>query len=152
MLQQICNWIVLIAAVLAALTAIYKAIGKPFKFLEKKQKEKQREYTIELLKELAPKYLAPLKNDLDKLMQINEAQNDMMDLMKHIIQDILRQKIEAIYDTYKDKRKLPSYVVEILDELYADYKAADGNHHIDKLYARMKSWPIYEEKSKYDID
>ena len=42
------------------------------------------------------------------------------------------------------------YVSENLDELYRDYRAGGGNHHIVKLYERMKVWDTYDELPEYE--
>lgn len=152
LLHEICDWIVLIAAVIGAIVAICKAIGKPFKFFTKRGKEIRNKERIEALDQLMPQYFEPLYIELEEIHNINKNQNETMDLLKKNLQDILRQNIEQIYDEFENKKQLPRYVKENLDELYADYKAAKGNHHIDKLYNRMCSWPVTEEKSKYDLD
>lgn len=152
LLHEICDWIVLIAAVIGAIVAICKAIGKPFKFLNKRGKERRNEERLESLDQLMPQYFEPVYTELEEIREMNQAQNETMDLLKRNLQDVLRQNIEQIYDEFESKKQLPQYVRENLDELYADYKAAKGNHHIDKLYNRMHSWPVTEEKSKYDLD
>jgi hypothetical protein len=62
--------------------------------------------------------------------------------MDKSLRDLLRQRIVEIYDNYKDRKVLPFYMKELLDELYQDYKNQEGNGYIDRYYNRMNGWNI----------
>ena len=72
------------------------------------------------------------------------------DILRKQAIDVLRQKIEKIYYDYCVSKELPRFALENLEELYSDYKKAGGNHHIDKLYSRMKTWKIIEQEPEYE--
>lgn len=86
---------------------------------------------------------------LESIYEINEQQSSDIKKLTTSSVDMLRQGILAIYNKGKITRTISESDREILDDLYADYKSEDGNHYIDKRYARMSKWTtIYEEKDE----
>lgn len=169
MLQQICDWIILIGAVTVAIINILKFFGKPISFAKKKKDEEYQKMFKASLDKVLPEYFE--KHDLqtrekylgDRLNYLQEIKNAVLEDTKDILEDIklltieqsknleklnrsskdvLRQKIMAIYHKYKEQREFPIFEKEVLDELYKDYKAQDGNSYIDKYYNRMCQWTI----------
>lgn len=169
MLQDICNWIILLGAVTVAIINIFKFFGKPVSFFKKKKESEYHKTLKKSLDEIMPTYFE--QHDLqtrdkylkDRLNYLNEIKNavlkDTKDILEEIRQlsveqsknleklnqsskDILRQKIMSIYHQYKEYRKMPLFAKEALDELYKDYKAQGGNSYIDKYYSRMNNWEI----------
>ena len=90
LLREISDWIILAAGVIGAVTAIYKAIGKPIKFFDKRRKERQREEIIELLDSLMPHYFEPIYIELEAIKKLNASQEQIIDLLKRNLQDMLR--------------------------------------------------------------
>jgi len=82
------------------------------------------------------------KDILKRIYELNEKQNILMERMDKSLRDLLRQRIVEIYDSYKDRKVLPFYMKELLDELYQDYKNQEGNGYIDRYYNRMNDWKI----------
>lgn len=169
MLQNICNWIILLGAVTVAIINIFKFFGKPISFFKKKKDSEYHKTLKKSLDEIMPTYFEQhdlqtrdkyLKDRLNYLNEIKKAVlNDTKDILAEIRQlsieqsknleklnqsskDILRQKIMSIYHQYKEYRKMPLFAKEALDELYKDYKAQGGNSYIDKYYSRMNNWEI----------
>lgn len=169
MLQDICNWIILLGAVTVAIINILKFFGKPVSFFKKKKDTEYHKTLKKSLDEIMPTYFEQhdlqtrdkyLKDRLNYLNEIKKAVlNDTKDVLEEIRQlsveqsknleklnqsskDILRQKIMSIYHQYKEYRKMPLFAKEALDELYKDYKAQGGNSYIDKYYSRMNNWEI----------
>lgn len=169
MLQDICNWIILLGAVTVAVINIFKFFGKPVSFFKKRKESEYHKTLKKSLDEIMPTYFE--QHDLqtrdkylkDRLNYLNEIKNavlkDTKDVLEEIRQlsveqsknleklnqsskDILRQKIMSIYHQYKEYRKMPLFAKEALDELYKDYKAQGGNSYIDKYYSRMNNWEI----------
>ena len=149
------------SAFLVAIVNIYNFFAKPTSFFKKRQDEASKKRALEVLDELMPKYLkdysqkvddmlAQEKKELEAIKAINEEQSKTIELLRKNTLDVLRQKIENIYYTYRAERRLPQYAKEALDELYADYRAGGGNHHIVKLYARMEQWEVYASIPEYD--
>lgn len=155
--------VVSISSLCIAITQIVNFFAKPTSILRKKRREDCKEIFEATMEEMMPKYLDEhnkevaiifdgYKKELDEIKQLNETQNETIVLLKRNVRDVLRQKIERIYNEYKDTREIPQYEIENLEELFKDYKAAGGNHHIDKLYARMKTWTIIYTPIEYDLE
>ena len=155
--------IISLSALLSAILTIWNFFAKPASFIKKRKQKEYRETFKITMDEMMPKYLEEhnkevavifdsYKQELDEIKQLNETQSETIVLLKRNVRDVLRQKIERIYNDYKDTRELPQYEEENLEELFKDYKAAGGNHHIDKLYARMKTWTIVYTPSEYDLE
>lgn len=169
MLQDICNWIILLGAVTVAIINIFKFFGKPISFFKKKKDSEYHKTLKKSLDEIMPTYFEQhdlqtrdkyLKDRLNYLKEIkNAVLNDIKDILAEIRQlsieqsknleklnqsskDILRQKIMSIYHQYKEYRKMPLFAKEALNELYKDYKAQGGNSYVDKYYSRMNNWEI----------
>ena len=169
MLQEICDWIILIGAVTVAIINIFKFFGKPVSFLKKKKDKEYEKILKASLDKIMPTYFE--QHDLqtrdkylnDRLNYLNEIKKSVLNETKDILEeikelsikqaenleklnqsskDVLRQKIMAIYHQYKEQRKLPIFAKEALDELYKDYKSQGGNSYIDKYYKRMCNWEI----------
>lgn len=165
-LTEIASIVILIGSVVVAVTNIIKFFAKPTSFFKRKIQEEYSETLKKNLDELIPKYLdkhdietkqkmvnevsMEVQRDLEEIKEINKKQNEVIDLLRKNVLDVLRQKIENIYYTYKVEKKLPQYVRENLEELYKDYTSGGGNHHISKLYQRMIEWEITDELPDYE--
>ena len=169
----ILDWIILLGAAAVAILNILKLFDKPSSFFKKIQEKKMTEllkkglddslpeyfnkYNNERSKELDTKNEALTKKILDyckkefnRIIKINEDQSQTIDLLRRNVLDILRQDIESIYYKYRGSKKIPTYVWEHLEELYNDYCDGGGNHHIHKLYNRMKVWEKTDEIPDYE--
>ncbi len=168
MLQTICDVIILIAAVLVAITNICKFFGKPLRIFQQKKEENFKENLEEYLPEFLEKhdlkirekylndrkkYLEEIKNsiateigsDIKEIKEMNIAQNKKIKVLSDSSKDILREKIMAIYHEGKKTKTITLYHYEALEQYYKDYKTEDGNSYIDKYYNRMKTWHILED-------
>lgn len=175
--QIICDWVVLIGAVVIAITNILKFFGKPISFFKKKRDKEMKESLEKILNDILPKqfeshdlktrdkylndrlrYLHEIKAEilkdiqgtLEEIRTLNIEQSKKLEYLNASSKDILRQKIMTIYRDYKNIRQFPIYKKEALDELYKDYKKQDGNSYIDKYYNRMKTWKVIEENQEED--
>lgn len=172
--------IIMIAAVVTAITVIITGITKVIKALggfKKRELAKEKERMKEILDELMPEYLlqhdlqtrdrylsdrqrylqeistevlSHTEKDLQVIKTLTEDQSKIIDLLRRNTLDVLRQKIENIYYQYRGQKAFPIYVVENLEELYHDYRECGGNHHIINLYERMKKWEQYDELPEYE--
>lgn len=172
MLQEVCNWIILIGGITVAIINIFKFFGKPITFFKKKKDKKYQDNLKKALDTLIPdyleqhdlqtrdKYLADrlryleeikgavledTKDILEEIKELNIKQSENLEKLNMSSKDVLRQKIMTIYHQYKENQKMPIFAKEALDELYKDYKAQGGNTYIDKYYARMNRWEVYQE-------
>jgi dGTP triphosphohydrolase len=94
------------------------------------------------LKEIKCATLEDLQSPLDELIQIQRELKEELEKVNRSTKDMLRQRIIAIYDTYKVEGKIPQTVRENLDELYKDYTSQGGNSYITKYYKRMIQWEV----------
>lgn len=179
-LNPVTDVVIMLAAVLSAVTIIYTFCINIFKNIgvfKKKEEEREKQKLKKILDELMPEYLlqhdlktrekylsdrerylqeistevlSHTENDLKVIKQLNEEQTKIIDLLRRNTLDVLRQKIENIYYQYRSQKAFPMYVAENLEELYGDYTEGGGNHHIGKLYERMKTWDTYDELPEYE--
>lgn len=167
MIQEICDWIILIGAVSVAIINIIKFFAKPTSFFKRRKEEEFIENLSKALNNIMPEYFKKKDGEFEQkikikqeeitkqvtqdvldrvqilfeeIKQINALQTESIEVLKQGTKDVLRQKIMTIYHKYKDIRKIPIYDREALDELYKDYKKEGGNSYIDKYYSRTLSW------------
>lgn len=154
-LQYICNLIILIGGVCGAIVTISHFIGKPIGFI-KKRREREIE---EVVKKVLPKHLEEsqqkIQNQLQEIINLNKQQNltleeqdKSIELLIESERDGQRHRIMDIYQTYKKQKAFPIYIQEKLKETYNDYKKLDGNHYIDKYYARMEKWQVVDNSEE----
>lgn len=160
MLETICNWIVLVAAVFIAVQNIFNFFGKPIGFFKRRRDEEEEERVIAILKKRLPDMLLEhdliirerYKNDRQRYLEeirdevvtiIKEPmleQNTIIDTLTRSSKDVLREKIMGLYHKGKAEKTLECHEREALNQYYIDYKAMNGNSYIDKYYKRMKRW------------
>lgn len=160
--------IIFIAAIIGAITAIWKFFANGGKGIKKKVEENKaqqkaneeqyirdviakvqeeqadvkRQIIIDIIDEVLPNMLTEHDAERDaKLVAIDKIKDDVAALAESA-KDVLREKIMAIYHRNKKTRQLEEHEKEALDQYYKDYKAIKGNSYIDKYYGRMKSWEI----------
>ena len=139
-LQTICNVIILIGGAVGAVTGILAFFGKPIGFLKKRKEKLEAQHREEIAKDVVERVDKVLTPKLDEIHQQNLEQNETINLLEKSSRDMLRQNIIAIYHQGKADRQLTETTREYLDDLYADYKAENGNNYIDKIYKRMEKW------------
>jgi len=157
-LTTIASFIVLIGAVVVAITNIIKFIRKPGLLIKKRIKESEerdraraREELQKCSHEITNQTVEQLSPLLKQITDTNEKQtkeistlNNNMAKVTQSMNDLLRQRITDIYYKYRDVKRIPLYISENLHELYKDYKCNGGNKYIDKIYARMECWEVFE--------
>ena len=138
-------------------------LGKPIRLVKKKTDHEFKEKVADVLKEVLPGML----EEHDKLVRKKitaDRESDLEDMKADVLQsissqlaqvgtltdqykslvisakDVLREKIVAIYENNKDKRKLRHFERHALEQYYKDYKAMKGNTYIETLYNRMQTW------------
>lgn len=143
--QFICNLIILIAGVCAAITGILKFFGVPVNFFRnrhKEDKELQKTVTTAINKNTEM---------IEEIRNINLRQNSDIENIIVAVRDALRYKIMDIYKTYKQTKEIPISEKEKLDETMSDYKKLNGNSYIDKYYARMLTWTVVQDYKGEEI-
>lgn len=178
--MKLLDYIVLLSTICASITTIAIFIHKQFNIIgiiKNKLKENKMKQLKEVLDILIPNYLNEhdhqtrqkylsdrqqylkdisnevqnnIQSDLNEIKNINQNQNKIIDILLRSSIDVMRIKIERIYYQYEQDRKMPLYQWEYVQELYADYTRAGGNHHIHKLYNRMNLWDKTDELPQYE--
>ena len=139
MLNTICNYIVLAAAVVTALITIFrcvaKLIGKPIVFFRKQKEKEENRLKGEIAQVVSAKVMEEINPRLDEITSQNETLIEGQ-------RDSLRHFIVSIYRRHKKDRRITETEKEALEEFYSDYKKINGNHYIDRVYQRMEDWPV----------
>ena len=174
MIHMAADWILLIAAVLMAVTNIAKFLGHPIKFARNRQdkmiderakavlidtlkgnEEKIKTEIVDLVRKELPEACSvshtmreEILPTLQEIKEINLDQNGRIDILFDTSKDVLREKIMGIYHTNKANKSLKIYEKEALDQYYKDYKKENGNSYIDRYYNRMCTWEVVN--SQYD--
>lgn len=170
--SQICDVVILVSAVLIAVKNIYEFFAKPTSkiktryqkhldsnigtMIEEKMETALKKHDeavaadVECRKEqvknaVKEEILLEIKPTLDSILEQNQQQNISIDKLNISSKDMLRQRIMSIYYLNRKARQLTDTELEILNELYKDYKAQGGNSYIDKYYRRMKTWKVLED-------
>ena len=155
--------IIIIAGVIAAITTISNAIGKPIKFLKIRNDQEFKDRVKTIIKTEMPqilethdletrkKYLSDREKYLNEIKE--EVKQDIGDELDEVhslakqyktlemsAKDVLREKIVCMYNNNKDQRKLRYFERQALIQYHKDYKAMGGNSYIDVIYARMELW------------
>ena len=171
-LSAICDVIILVGAVIGALTVIWKfvfnsgkGIGKKYKEAKEKEEAAEKARMQAVVKEMMPdilyqhdlkvretylgdrlKYLNEIKDEVAKSFEndINVVYEVKAEVNKLAIsaKDVLREKIMKIYYDNRADRKMTEHEHEALEQYYKDYKALNGNSYIDKYYNRMILWDV----------
>lgn len=172
MLSTICDIVILIGAVIGALTVIYKflfnsgkGIGKKYKEVKQKEEAAEKVRVQSIVKEMMPdilyqhdlqtreRYLSDRQNYLNEIKAevAQSFENDIgvvyelkaeVSKLSISAKDVLREKIMKIYFDNRAERKLTEHEREALDQYYKDYKALNGNSYIDRYYNRMILWDV----------
>lgn len=172
-IEELCDWIILIAAAGAALYKILCWLKFPVKWGKKKKEKIKEERKQEIcgvleeelpelflehdletrqkylndrlnyLNEIKAEILSEIKSTLEEIKNINVEQAKQINVIHQGSKDMLRQRIMMIYHNYKTSKRITIYDREALDEAYKDYKAEGGNSYIDKYYNRTLSWETY---------
>lgn len=155
-ISLICDVVILIGAVVVAITNIWKFFAKPTarirnlygeeaakRFRESLARELPRAINEQKISESLLENVMPL---LEEIKQMNAEQNEKIDILMTSSRDMLREKILSIYYAHQKDKKLRRYERDALDLLFKDYKTEGGNSYIDKCYSIMSKWQVEEEE------
>ena len=158
-LQQVCNLIILISAVIIAAKNIYGFLKKPVDSLQDRAKSNEQKHIEEVLEEKMPKLLE--KNCETLMASLTEIKDMTLSQEKRLIDiqksidllnvsqlDMLRYNMNRIYYKYRPFKKILDADKKAFIKLYNDYKEMKGNTWIDALYAELKEWPIVENEDE----
>lgn len=170
-LQDICNVIIIIGAVVVAIKNIAEWFGKPIRLFKKKTDANFDEKVVTIIKrempeilyehdvEVRKKYLADRQNYLLEIKNevLREVKGELGQVATLATQyealvisakDVLREKIMQVYFKNRRDRTMTFHEKEALDQYYKDYKAIKGNSYIDRYYNRMKLWDVIPDEDE----
>lgn len=162
-LQEVCNIIILVSAVIIATKNIYGFFKKPVvdlhnhaqeaeekhieKVLAKKlpgEVEKRQEAIIDSLEEI--KGLV-----LDQQHKFDEIQKSV-DLLNTSQMDLMRYNMNRLYYKYRPFKKILDCDKKAFMKLYTDYHDMGGNTWIDTLHSEVMTWEIVQDESELKVD
>ena len=171
-LSSICDLIILVAAVLVAITQIYNFFSKSGKGIrnkvnqvrtdsEKAEEEKIRTVLNKILPgilynhdlEVRDKYKGDRQRYLQEIkeevicairgrLEAVDTHEGQMEIFSEVLKELLRERIMTIYSRNRGRRELEEHEKIELERSYSAYKSINGNSYIDGYYERMKAWKV----------
>lgn len=151
--------IIFLASTLTALYTIYKLLkqliqtdqkmrDKQFednfnRYYIKASNETKEEFKKELLEDISCK-LEDIGFKLGSIDETNIKQTEIIIALEKSARDTIKTQIENIYFSNKKTKVLTGIEKEMLELLYKDYVAHNGNSYIKKIYNIMSKWKIEE--------
>ena len=157
--QEICNLIILMSAVIIASKNIYSFFKKPVDDIQERARVNEEQRIEQVLEDKIPPLLQKncevIMGSLDELKEMTIDQEgqltqmqESLDLLSASQLDILRYNMNKLYYKYRPYRKMLNADKKAFIKLYNDYKLMHGNTWIDALYAEVKDWPIVEDEQE----
>ncbi len=158
-MQEICNLIILMSAVIIASKNIYSFFKKPVDDIQERARANEEQHIEQVLENKIPPLLQKncetIMGSLDELKEMTIDQEgqltqmqESLDLLNASQLDILRYNMNKLYYKYRPYRKMLNADKKAFIKLYNDYKLMHGNTWIDALYAEVKDWPIVEDEQE----
>lgn len=158
-LQEVCNLIILISAVIIAGKNIYGFLKKPVDDLQDRASDAEEKHIEEVLKREVPGLLQSnckvIIGAIDELKEMTLEQQGILDEIQTSIDllnvsqlDLLRYNMNRLYYKYRPYKKILDCDKKAFIKLYNDYHNAGGNTWIDSLYDEVKNWEIVEDENE----
>lgn len=162
-LQEICNIIILVSAVIIAAKNIYGFLKKPVDDLHGRAQSAEQHRVEEILSKKVPEIVKTNQEDiidsleeikglvLDQQHNLNKIQKSV-DLLNTSQMDLMRYNMNRLYYKYRPFKKILDCDKKAFMKLYNDYHDMGGNTWIDSLYNEVMCWEIVEDESELKID
>lgn len=162
--QIICDWIVLVSAVIIASKNIYAFFRRPINDIHQwnhKNEENhinavvdtRREEVIEEIKNTIITTLSERVNEVKNISLEQQAQiaamNEEMHLIGNAQKDIMRVQLSKIYYQYLPYHKIKSVDKKVFNNLYSDYHALKGNSWVEDIKNEIDTWDVVEDKYQF---
>ena len=162
-LQEICNIIILVSAVIIAVKNIYGFLKKPVDDLHGRAQSAEQRRVEEILSKKVPEIVKTNQEDIiDSLEEIKGLVLDQqhnfdkiqksVDLLNISQMDLMRYNMNRLYYKYRPFKKILDCDKKAFIKLYNDYHDMGGNTWIDNLYNEVMCWEIVEDESELKID
>ena len=156
-LQEVCNIIILISAVIVAGKTIYGFFKKPVDDLHNRAQKAEKKHIEEVLADRLPKMVKESQEDIiDSLEEIKGLVLDQqhnfdkiqkaVDLLNISQMDLMRYNMNRLYYKYRPFKKILDCDKKAFMKLYNDYHDMGGNTWIDSLYKEVMHWEIVEDE------
>ena len=162
-LQEVCNIIILVSAVIIAGKNIYGFLKKPVDDLHNHAQNAEKKHIEEVLKERLPKEIDKKQEAildsleevkalvLDQQQDLNKIQKSV-DLLNVSQMDLMRYNMNRLYYKYRPFKKILDCDKKAFMKLYNDYHDMGGNTWIDTLHNEVMLWEIVEDESELKVD
>lgn len=154
-LQEVCNVIILVSAVIIAAKNIYGFLKKPVDGLHQKSQTAEEKHINEIVEAKVPDMLKKSQEEIaDSLEEIKglvldqgqqlKAINNSVNVLNVSQMDLMRYNMNRLYYKYRPHKKILDCDKKAFIKLYDDYHDMGGNTWIDQLYREVMSWEIVE--------
>lgn len=154
-LQEVCNVIILVSAVIIAAKNIYGFLKKPVDGLHQKSQTAEEKHINEVVEAKVPEMLKKnqeeITNSLEEIKglvldqgQQLKAINNSVNVLNVSQMDLMRYNMNRLYYKYRPHKKILDCDKKAFIKLYDDYHDMGGNTWIDQLYREVMSWEIVE--------
>lgn len=154
-LQEVCNVIILVSAVIIAAKNIYGFFKKPVDGLHQKAQTAEEKHINEIVEAKVPDMLKKnqeeITNSLEEIKglvldqgQQLKAINNSVNILNVSQMDLMRYNMNRLYYKYRPHKKILDCDKKAFIKLYDDYHDMGGNTWIDQLYREVMSWEIVE--------
>ena len=180
-LQEICNIIVLVSAVIIAARNIFGFFKTPVDHISrasiKREETRIKSVLAEQIPELFSKQtkaqcelyekkfnelsevVTSIQQTVNEVREItSENNNDIKEIQQAVTLltsaqlDALRYNMNCIYYSYRPYKKILSCDKKAFIKFYEDYRSMGGNTWIDALYGEVKDWQIVEDESELKLE
>lgn len=154
-LQEVCNVIILVSAVIIAAKNIYGFLKKPVDGLHQKSQTAEEKHINEVVEAKVPEMLKKnqeeITNSLGEIKGLVISQGEELKGIKNSVDilnvsqmDLMRYNMNRLYYKYRPHKKILDCDKKAFIKLYNDYHDMGGNTWIDQLYREVMSWEIVE--------
>ena len=158
-LQEVCNLIILISAVIIAGKNIYGFLKKPVDDLHERTQSAEEEHIEQVINDKVPKILDQHQEVIvDSLEEIKALVLDQgrdldkiqksVDILNVSQMDLMRYNMNRLYYKYRPFKKILDCDKKAFMKLYSDYHEMGGNTWIDSLYNEVMQWEIVEDEGE----
>ena len=167
-LQELSNYIILVSAVILAVTNIYKFFKKPVDTLSEQAKKAEKERVMVTINEVVPDMLNNCKQELkdevrveiknsisqmqnelsgklDEIKSINLDQNSELQAVVKSQVDMMRSRLSAIYYKYLPYEAIRTTDKKLFTSLYEDYKSLNGNSWMKEVNTTVSNWRVVSD-------
>lgn len=160
-LQEVCNVIILVSAVIIAAKNIYGFFKKPVVDLHNHAQEAEEKHIEEVLAKKLPGEVEKRQEAIiDSLEEIKELVLNQqhkfdniqksVDLLNTSQMDLMRYNMNRLYYKYRPFKKILDCDKKAFMKLYTDYHDMGGNTWIDTLHSEVMTWEIVQDESELD--